>query len=103
MVDKLVLDRVIAKGINKTIMGDKFENKDLNEYIYASLTQPPIRIIDKNGSNDVLDFTVECPNCHKHVNYGNSMYMLNGYLYCDEECRKKLLTENEYLRNKYKN
>jgi endogenous inhibitor of DNA gyrase (YacG/DUF329 family) len=94
-------DRIIAKTLNQSVTGNKFDDKPLNDYIYSSLSQPPIRIIDRNGSDDELDFTVECPNCHKYVNYGSSIYMLNGYLYCSEECREKLLNENEYLRNKY--
>lgn len=94
-------NNIRAMFLNATITGIKFEYKDPNEYIYASLTQPPIKIINKNGSEDELYFTVECPNCGKYVNYGEEIYMLNGYLYCDEKCREKLLKENDYLRGKY--
>jgi endogenous inhibitor of DNA gyrase (YacG/DUF329 family) len=97
----MIKDRVIGKCLNAMTMGKDFVNKNLDEYLYASLSQPPIKIIDKNGSNDELDYTVECPNCHKHVNYGTGIYMLNGYLYCSKECRERLLNENEDLRNKY--
>lgn len=84
-------NEIFAKALNCMIMGDKFEDKDLDNYIYASLTQPPIKIIDKNGSEDELDYTVECPNCHAHVNYGQHTYMLSGHIYCDTKgCREKL-------------
>ena len=84
----------VEKELNKI-------DKNEGEYIYASLTQPPIKIISKNNSEDELDFTVECPNCHKEVNYGDDLKMLSGYLYCDEVCRLKLLSENDYLKRKY--
>ena len=77
--------------LNKAVMGNKFIDKDTNEYIYASLSQPPIKIIDKNGSNDELDYTVECPTCGTHVNYGKHTYMLSGHIYCDTKgCGEKL-------------
>lgn len=81
----------VAKFINKEVMGSEFVDKDLDKYIYASLSQPPIKILNKNGSNDEMDFTVECPNCHCAVRYGDSIYMLHGYVYCDTKgCREKL-------------
>lgn len=81
----------VAKFINKEVMGSEFVDKDLDKYIYASLTQPPIKILNKNGSNDEMDFTVECPNCHNAVRYGDSTYMLNGYIYCNTKgCREYL-------------
>lgn len=96
-----LMDNEKARILNVLVRG-KFElDKDCDNYIYASLSQPPIKIINKNGSNDELDFTVECPNCGRYVNYGNEIYMLSGHLYCNEECRKKLLSENDYLRSKY--
>ena len=83
--------KLLAKWLNATLMGDKFEDKSLDDYIYASLTQPPIKIIDKNGSNDELDYTVECPNCGSHINYGEHTFMLSGHIYCDTKgCREKL-------------
>ena len=39
-------NRMIAKMLNASITGNKFENRDVDEYIYASLSQPPIKIID---------------------------------------------------------
>lgn len=96
-------ENIIAKAINKAITQSKFIDKNVDNYIYASLSQPPIKIIDKCNSDDELDFIVECPNCGSHVNYGNSMFMLNGYLYCDvDNCRQKLLDKNVYLKEKYK-
>lgn len=84
-------EQYYAKCLNATVMGQKFENKDLDEYLYASLSQPPIKIIDKCGSDDELDYIVECPTCGSHVNYGNSIFMLSGHLYCAKEgCRDKL-------------
>ncbi len=82
----------IAKTLNAIVTGDRFVNKNVDEYIYASLSQPPIKIIDKNGSNDDLDFTVECPNCGNHVNYGNEIFMISGHIYCsNENCRKNAM------------
>jgi len=87
---------LIAKMINAAVTGSKFVDKDLDNYIYASLSQPPIKIIDKNNSDDELDYTVECPNCGKHVNYGNEIFMLSGHLYCiNEGCREKLCNKLE--------
>ena len=88
---------LFAKVLNYKVTGNKFENKDTNEYIYASLSQPPIKIIDKNGSNDELDYTVECPNCGNYVNYGNEIFMLSGHIYCSNNgCREKLVKELRY-------
>lgn len=88
---------LLAKVLNYKVTGNKFENKDTNEYIYASLSQPPIKIIDKNGSNDELDYTVECPNCGNYVNYGNEIFMLSGHIYCSNNgCREKLVKELRY-------
>ena len=82
----------IAKFLNCMVMGNNFVNKDENEYIYASLSQPPIKIIDKNNSDDELDFTVECPNCGGHVNYGKNIFMISGHIYCSKEgCMNKLI------------
>ena len=87
---------VIAKMLNAAITGGKFENRDLDQYIYASLSQPPIKIIDKCNSDDELDYIVECPNCGSHVKYGTSIFMLSGHLYCDVgDCREKLIESDE--------
>lgn len=86
-----VIEQLFAKDLNKQVMQGRFEDKDINEYIYASLSQPPIKIINKNGSDDELDYTVECPNCGRHVNYGKETYMLSGHIYCSNNgCRDKL-------------
>ena len=56
----------------------------------------------KNNSEDELDYTVECPNCHKPVVYGNQIYMLSGKMYCDNEgCRNMLILSDPYLINKW--
>ena len=93
---------VVAKMINHNITGNRFIDKSVDEYIYASLSQPPIKIIDKCGSDDELDYIVECPNCGSHVNYGEHIYMLSGYIYCSSEgCRKWLLVKKPYLERRY--
>jgi len=82
---------VVAKMLNMAVTDKNFVDKDLDEYIYASLSQPPIKIINKNNSNDELDYTVECPTCGSHVNYGEQIFMLSGHLYCSNNgCREKL-------------
>lgn len=82
---------VVAKMLNMAVTGKHFVDKDLDNYIYASLSQPPIKIIDKNNSDNELDYTVECPNCGKYVNYGEDIFMLSGHIYCSNEgCREKL-------------
>lgn len=58
-------DAIVAKELNAFITGFSFVDKSLEDHIYASLSQPPIRIINKNGSDNEMDFTVECPNCKK--------------------------------------
>ena len=95
------LKDIYAKGINKTLTGDKFVDKDLDNYIYASLTQPPIKILNKNNSEDELDYIVECPNCHKAVNYGTEIFMYAGHIYCaNKGCREQVVEKYE---SRYKN
>ena len=85
------------KLLNRAVTGSKFINKNEDEYLYASLSQPPIKIVDKNGSNDELDYTVECPNCHRHVNYGNEIFMISGHIYCsNENCRDEVFKKVGY-------
>lgn len=79
-----------GKALNRWVTKNEFVDKNENEYIYASLSQPPIKIVNKNGSNDELDYTVECPNCHRHINYGNEIFMISGHIYCsNEKCREE--------------
>lgn len=93
---------VIAKELNRVVTQKKFKDENIDEYLYASLSQPPIKIIDKCGSDDELDYIVECPNCKSYVNYGENTYMLSGHIYCDTKgCRESLINNNEYLKNKY--
>lgn len=88
----MIKERLYGKLLNKAVMGKKFEDKDLENYLYASLSQPPIKIINKNDSEDELDYTVECPNCGNYVNYGRQIFMISGHLYCDNKgCREKLV------------
>lgn len=83
-----------AKDLNRLITGKNFVDKDENNYIYASLSQPPIRIVDKNDSNDELDYTVECPNCGCYVSYGYQIFMIHGHIYCNNKgCFEKLKHE----------
>lgn len=80
-----------AKLLNAMLTGKKFVNKDTDNYIYASLSQPPIKIIDKNDSDYDLDYTVECPNCGCYVNYGHQIFMRSGHIYCNNKgCLEKL-------------
>lgn len=80
-----------AKLLNLIVTQEKFVNKNTDEYIYASLSQPPIKIVNKNNSDNELDYTVECPNCGSHVNYGEHTFMLRGHIYCNTKgCREKL-------------
>lgn len=84
-------EQIVAKLLNASITGNEFVNEDINDYIYASLSQPPLKIINKNDNNDVMDYTVECSNCGCYVNYGNQIYMRSGYIYCDNKgCLDKL-------------
>lgn len=100
-MEQFINKNLKAAMLNALVTGDEFVAGDLNDYIYCSLSHPPIRIIDKNGSDDELDYTVECPNCGSYVNYGKEMRMLAGYMYCSEKCREELLNKHEYLRDKY--
>ena len=86
---------MMAKIINASV-------EDINNFIYASLSQPPIKIIDKCGSNDEMDYIVECPNCGRHVKYGDETFMLSGHIYCKNKgCRDSLVNKDPYLRELY--
>ena len=92
-------NQLIGKMLNALVTGKNFDNKDLNNYIYASLSQPPIKIIDKNDSDDECDYTVECPNCGCYVNYGTQIFMRSGHIYCNNKgCLEKL--ENKTYQKK---
>ena len=96
------VEQAIAKALNHSITQKKFVDRDLDNYIYASLSQPPIKIIDKCNSEDEMDYIVECPNCGSHIKYGTSTFMLSGHIYCDKNgCRENLVNKNKYLRRKY--
>lgn len=89
-------DRLVAKILNALITGNKFDDKNLDNYLYASLSQPPIKILDKRNSNDELDYIVECPNCHSAVCYGTDTYMYSGRIYCSNKgCREEVIRKYE--------
>lgn len=84
---------IFAKGLNALVTGNNFEDKCLNDYIYASLSQPPIKILDKRNSDDELDYIVECPNCHSAVCYGTDTFMYSGHIYCSNKgCREEVVS-----------
>ena len=88
------INQLKAKQLNKMIMGNKFIDEDIDNYIYASLSQPPIKIISKNNSKNECDYTVECPNCGRYINYGKETFMVSGHIYCSSEnCRKEVYHE----------
>lgn len=83
-------DRTMFKIMNKLVTQKDFENKNPDDYIYASLSQPPIKVLDKHGTDDEFKWTVECPNCKRAVIYGDEIFMVSGHLYCsDEKCKKQ--------------
>lgn len=85
-------DRQLLKDWNATVTGRNFVDKDVDNYIYASLSQPPLKIVSKNDSDDRMDYTVECPTCGKEVRYGTEIFMLSGHHYCiNPNCREQLL------------
>ena len=90
---------ILAKGLNALVTENKFDDKPLDKYIYASLSQPPIKILDKRNSEDELDYIVECPNCHSAVCYGTDIFMYSGHIYCSNKgCREEVVSN--YDRNK---
>lgn len=94
-------DNEKAKALNFLVTGKDLVNKDTDNYIYASLSKPPLKIISKNNSDDEWNYTVECPNCGCYVNYGYQIFMRSGYNYCDNKgCLEKL---EKILEDKYAN
>ena len=86
----------IFKSLNRYVLKNDFLDKSMDEYLYASISQPPIRIISRNDSDNELEYTVECPNCGNNVNYGRHTYMLSGYIYCDNKgCKDSLMSKLE--------
>lgn len=80
-----------AKVLNSIVMGDRFEDKDTDDYIYASLSQPPLKVMDKHNSTNEFDWDVKCPTCGAIINYGKEIFMLSGHHYCIHDgCREKL-------------
>lgn len=86
------MNNEMAKVLNKLITGNSFEDKSTDDYIYASLSQPPIKILDKRNSDDELNYIVECPNCHSAVCYGTDTFMYSGHIYCSNKgCREQVV------------
>lgn len=76
--------RHIAKSMNLIVSQENFVDKNPDDFIYASLTQPPIKVLDKKDTDIELNWIVECPNCHMAVCYGNELISLpHGKLACD--------------------
>lgn len=87
--------RLIAAALNQMVTSQKFHDPDGME-LYASMSQPPIKVIDKKDSDDEMDWTVECPNCGAHKNYGQQIFMIGGRIYCDADgCYEKLMKKQE--------
>ena len=79
--------------LNRAVTGAKCQGPDGME-LYASISQPPIKVIDKHGTDDEMEWTVECPNCGAHKKYGTQVFMNSGRIYCDAKgCREKLEAE----------
>ena len=87
------VERRLMQALNNKVRGvNEAEEIDPNDYIYASLSQPPIKVIDKHNTNDEMEWDVECPNCGAVVNYGKEIFMNSGQLYCATDgCRENLL------------
>lgn len=84
-------ERLKYMALNKAVMKDEFVFEDPDDYIYASLSQPPIRVLDKHNTDDEFRWDVECPNCKRKVNYGKEIFMVSGHLYCsDKKCRDEV-------------
>lgn len=63
-------EQILAKALNSVVTKDKFVDKDINKYLYDSLSQPSIKIKIKHGSDNEHDRDVICPNCGSVINYG---------------------------------
>ena len=57
-----------AKLLNLIVAQENFVNKNTEEYLYASLSQPPIKIVDKNNSDEsiVLNAIHQCLTTEKY-------------------------------------
>lgn len=94
-------NNITSKMLNAIVIGKDFVDKSLDNYIYASLSQPPIKILDKRNSNDELDYIVECPNCHNSVCYGTDIFMYSGHIYCSNPgCREEVVNKYNSRYNK---
>lgn len=76
-------------ALNCLVLQKNFKLLNPDDYIYASMSQPPIRVLDKHNTDDAFKWDVECPNCKRKVNYGHEIFMVSGHIYCsDDNCRK---------------
>lgn len=90
-------DRVTWAALNHSVRGYRYEWKNPNDWLHVSLSQPPIRVLNKHDTDDELAWDVECPNCGSKVNFGKQIFMISGRLYCSTKgCREKLLKEAKY-------
>ena len=88
------INRLLGAAFNQLVTGEKF--KDPDEFVYSSLSQPPLKVLDKHGTDDEMEWTVECPNCGAAANYGAEIFMISGHNYCAAEgCRDKLIEKME--------
>lgn len=83
----------LHKVLNKLVTEEKFVDKSEECYLYASISTPPLKIVSKNGSENSMDYTVQCPTCGSLRNYGTEIYMLNGDHYCETiGCRERCIS-----------
>lgn len=81
-------EEIELKLLNKLVERENFIDLPTEDYFYASLSQPPIRIVNRMKSDDELDWIVECPNCHENTKFADTC-MCHGKIYCDY-CRDKI-------------
>ena len=84
-----------ARMLNAMVRQTIDTGKDTNNYLYASLSQPPIKIKDKRNSDNALDYIVECHNYKRNICYGTDTFMISGHIYCSKEgCREEVIKKN---------
>ena len=89
-------DRLVNQILYMKVSGEA-EVKNPNDYIFSSLTNPPLKVVNRHGTDDEMEWDVECPNCNKIVNYGEGTAMVSGHVYCfTEGCRESLMKKLEH-------
>lgn len=93
--------REVYQVLNMLICGvNEDSTKDPHEYIYNSLSHPPLKVVDKRGTDDEHKWIVECPNCGEEIIYGTQTAMVHGYTYClSDGCKDNLLRRLEQIRS----